>query len=234
MKWIRKWGIPLINWLFPHYCPVCGNRLPIEEQVMCKSCLNKMPRTRYATWIDNRMARQFWGKFPVERAAAWFFYSRESPYAYMIHLFKYSSRKQLAFDIGQLMAREMQQTNFFCGIDCIIPVPLHPKKQRQRGYNQSELLARGVAKAICLPVVCDAVERTLHTETQTHKSAQQRKENMQGAFQAKNNAMQLAGKHVLLIDDVMTTSSTLTACADALRDVPDIKFSFLTVAVVDH
>ncbi len=233
MKWIKKWGIPLINWLFPHYCVVCGKRLPQDRRVLCPSCQEKMPRTRYHTWEENRMAKQFWGKFPTGHAAAWFFYSKDSSYVHMIHLFKYNGRQQLAFDVGYLMAEEMLPSGFFDGIDCIVPIPLHKKRFRERGYNQSELLARGVAAVTHISVICDAVERIRYTETQTHKTMQERIKNMEDVFRAKN-VDQLEGKHVLLMDDVMTTSSTLTACADALKEIPNVKFSFLTVAIAGH
>ncbi|MBO7418862.1 MAG: ComF family protein [Bacteroidaceae bacterium] len=233
MKRIKEWGISLKDWLFPHYCNICGNRLPKEGQVLCQSCLSKMPRTKYHTWPDNRMARQFWGKFPMERAAAWFFYSQGSSYAHIIHLFKYKGRKQLAIDVGRMMAIEMLSSGFFEGIDCIIPVPLHNKRQRERGYNQSELLAYGVSSVTHIPVVCDAVERIRYTETQTQRSSKERFENMQNVFRSRKGEP-LVGKHILLVDDVMTTSATLTACADALQVVPGIRVSFLTVAIADH
>ena len=184
----------------------------------------------YHVWDDNPMVKEFWGKFPVEKATTWFFYTHGSPYAHMIHLFKYHGRKRLAFALGQLMASEIQPSGFFEGINCIVPVPLHKDKEKSRGYNQSEWIAYGIATTTGLNVVNDAVERTKPTMTQTKKSARERFENTKGVFVAKEKDA-LTGKHVLLVDDVMTTSATLTACADALREVDGIRFSLLTLAL---
>jgi ComF family protein len=230
MKFIENWWNPFIGLLFPHYCPVCGRRLYNNEQAICESCLKKLPRTMYHVWDDNPMVKEFWGKFPVEKANASFFYTHGSPYAHMIHLFKYHSRKKLAFALGQLMASEIKPDGFFEGIDCIVPIPLHKNKERQRGYNQSEWISRGIAAATGLTLINDAVEKVMPTMSQTKKSAKERFENMKGVFKAKNSDV-LRGKHVLLVDDVMTTSATLTACADALKEVDDIQFSILTLAL---
>lgn len=230
MKFIEKWWNPLIGLILPHYCPVCGKRLYDNEQAICESCLKKLPRTMYHVWDDNPMVKEFWGKFPVEKAAAWFFYTHGSPYAHMIHLFKYHGRKKLAFELGRLMTAEIQPSGFFEGINCIVPVPLHKDKEKLRGYNQSEWISYGIAAATGIRVINDAVERTRPTMTQTKKSARERFKNMKGVFVAKDNDA-LIGKHILLVDDVMTTSATLTACADALREVKGIRFSILTLAL---
>ncbi|MCR4765874.1 MAG: ComF family protein [Bacteroidaceae bacterium] len=230
MKWMEKWGKPILDLLFPRYCAVCGNRLYANEHAICEQCLNKMPRSMYHTWEDNPMIKQFWGKFPTEKATAWFYYTHGSPYAHMIHLFKYHKRKKLAFELGQLMASEIKPSGFFDSIDCIIPIPLHKKKEKQRGYNQSEWLSRGIENITGINIITNAVERTCPTMTQTHKSAKERFDNMQNVFRA-INGNRLKGKHILLVDDVMTTSATLTACADSLRDIEGIRFSFLTLAL---
>ena len=121
MKLIDNWWNPLIRLLFPHYCVTCGKRLYESELIFCKSCLKKMPRTMYHTWDENPMIKQFWGKFPIVKATAWFFYTHDSPYAHTIHLFKYHGRKKLAFELGKMMASEIMASGFFNGIDCIIP-----------------------------------------------------------------------------------------------------------------
>lgn len=230
MKWIEKWRRPLIELLFPRYCTACGKRLYANEQAICEKCLEKMPRTMYHTWEDNPMIKQYWGKFNTGKATAWYFYNHGSPYAHMIHLFKYHGRKILAFELGRIMASELLSSDFFEDIDYIVPVPLHISKERQRGYNQSEWISLGIAKATGIRVIKDAIVRTKPTMTQTKKTAKERFENMQGVFKAKNSD-ELTGKHILLVDDVMTTSATLTACADALKEVENIKFSFLTMAL---
>ena len=184
----------------------------------------------YHTWEDNPMIKQFWGKFTIEKATAWFFYTHGSPYAHMIHQFKYHGRKKLAFALGQLMASEIMPNSFFNGIDCIVPVPLHKEKERRRGYNQSEWISLGIAKTTGLVVINNVLERTSPTTTQTKKSARERFDNMKNVFKIKDTSV-LANKHVLLVDDVMTTSATLTACADAFQEVKGIKFSILTLAL---
>ena len=135
--------------------------------------------------------------------------------------------------LGNLMASEIKSSGFFEGIDGLIPVPLHKDKEKQRGYNQSEWICRGISAATGLEVICHAVERTRPTLTQTKKSARERFDNMKGVFMAKDMDS-LKGKHILLVDDVMTTSATLTACADTLREVEGIRFSILTLALSDQ
>ena len=230
MKFIDKWWNPLMGLFFPSYCITCGRRLYDNEQVICESCLKKVPRTMYHTWEDNPMIKQFWGKFPTRKATAWFFYTHGSPYAHMIHLFKYHGRKKIAYKLGQLMSFEIKPSGFFKDIDCIVPIPLHKEKERPRGYNQSEWLARGIADATGLMVVTNAVERTSPTMTQTRKTTRERFDNMKDVFKLKDDSA-LVNKHILLVDDVMTTSATLTACADALREVKGIEFSILTLAL---
>mgnify|MGYP002856817598 CR=1 FL=1 len=232
MEFIKNWWNPLLELIFPRYCATCGKRLYENEQAICTSCMQKMPRTMYHNWEDNPMVKQFWGKFPVGRATAWFFYTHDSPYAHMIHQFKYHGRKKLAFELGKMMASEISPSGFFEGIDCIVHVPLHKEKERLRGYNQSEWIAHGIAEATGIRVITHAVERSTYTLTQTKKSARERFDNTKGVFKAAD-CHQLTGKHVLMVDDVMTTSATITACADALREVRDIRFSFLALAISD-
>ena len=128
------------------------------------------------------------------------------------------------------MANELRASGFFQGIDCIVPVPLHEKKERQRGYNQSEMLANGISSVTGIPVFNNLIVRTRQTETQTHKGRAARWENMQDVFGC-TSPEAFQGKHILLVDDVMTTGATLVACADALLGIPNLRISVLTLAL---
>lgn len=200
------------------------------EQALCIHCLTKLPRTNYHLWRDNPVDKLFWGKFPLGRATSWIFYNRKTPFAHMIHLFKYKGRKTLAITLGKMMANEILPSDFFNGIDYIIPIPLHAKRLRQRGYNQSTCLACGIQEITGIPVLEGVVTRARYTETQTRKSANDRRENVHDVFQLKDEN-KLIRKHVLIVDDVLTTSATITACADVLKNVSGIRISVLTLAV---
>ncbi|MBQ7553281.1 MAG: ComF family protein [Bacteroidaceae bacterium] len=225
LVWIKS----LVEWLFPRYCAICGARLRADERAVCLHCLASMPLTGYHLWKENPVERLFWGKFPLERATAWMVYQRGTPYAKIIHQFKYGGRKTLAVDMGRMMAADLQKDGFFEGVDFIVPVPLHPRRLLMRGYNQSEMLAKGVSEITQIPILNGVVERIRYTETQTKKSGAERAENMKHTFRVAdvNNVI---GKHLLLVDDVVTTSSTLTACGDALQAAEGIRLSVLALA----
>ena len=230
MNWIKNWVKPLWELLFPRYCAACGKRMQANEQTLCPSCYEKLPRTNFHTWEDNPVSKQFWGKFPLGQATAWIYYTPNSSFAHMIHRYKYYGQKTLAYDLGRMMAAEILPSGFFDGIDCIVPIPLHPLRFKKRGYNQSEQLAKGIASVTGIQVVSHAMERTKNTESQTHKTPQERINNMQGVFKTTDKEV-LIGRHILLVDDVMTTSSTLTACADAMKGIAGTRFSILAMAI---
>ena len=234
MKHDRLWFTSLLRLFYPHYCVACGGRLQEAEEVLCPECLEHLPRVPYLLGDASFVERLFWGKFPLGRATAFFFYRPGDAYAEIIHLLKYQGRSDIGCAMGRLMARELALQGFFEEIDALIPVPLHEKRQRQRGYNQSERIAAGVSEQTGIPVWPTAVRRVRYTDTQTHKTAQERFENMQQVFQLNMSADALRGRHVLLIDDVLTTSATLTACADALKEIPDITISVLALALAGH
>ena len=227
---LKVWLQAFLHLFYPRQCVVCGAALQEGEEVMCLACNMNMPRTDYHLKPDNRMEQLFWGKMPLERAASYFFYHKQSPYAHLIHRLKYDGRRDVGKAMGRLLAAEIQPSGFFRDIDVIVPVPLHPDKQRQRGYNQSECIARGVAAVTGIPVDTTSVERLRHTVTQTHQSVYGRWENVQGVFTLRSSG-RFAGKHVLLVDDVLTTGATLTACVDAFAGLEGVRFSVLTLSV---
>lgn len=228
----KIWLSSLSHLFSPRQCVVCGRVLQEGEEALCLRCNMNMPRTGYHLREDNPVERMFWGRFPVVRATSYFFYRKGSDFRHVLHRLKYGGRKDVGEVMGCFMAAELTVSGFFQGVDVLVPVPLHPRKQRMRGYNQSECIARGVMVVTGIPVDASAVVRERHTETQTRKSMFERWENVSGIF-AVRHPERLAGKHVLLVDDVLTTGSTTTACADALLTVEGVRLSVLTLAVAE-
>lgn len=218
-----------LDLISPRQCAICGNRLSITEHAVCSSCYLHLPRTTYQyTPLDNPMAQLFWGLAPVSRAAALFFYEPHSEVAQLIYDLKYADRPDIGEDIGRMMAEEMRQAGFFDGVDAIIPVPLSRKRKRQRGYNQSEMLARGIHEVTGIPALTTVLRRRYFKQSQTTLMRHQRQANVEDMFACRKTE-ELEGRHILLVDDVCTTGATLTACANVLKTIPDICISVLTL-----
>lgn len=223
--WTDLWKL-----FFPQCCLVCGKTLLEGEEYLCFHCLSNMPRTHLYLHKDNEMEKELWGKFPIERASAYLYYSKGGDVKKLLTDLKYRGNADLGCFLGRCMTREMLSSGFFQGVDGIIPVPLHPRKQKIRGYNQSIMLANGVSSVTNIPVWNDLLVRTQYTQTQTRKGSYERWLNVKDMFEC-TSPDRLRGKHVLLVDDVFTTGATLVACADAFRQIPDLRFSVLTLAL---
>lgn len=179
---------------------------------------------------DNEMEKNFWGRFPLERAAAFLYYSKGGDVRKLLYELKYYGNRQVGFVLGQCMATEMKASGFFEGIDALVPIPLHPQKLQKRGYNQSKVLAEGIASVVEIPIVPDWLIRNQYTDTQTHKSQYERWMNVNEVFVC-NEPHHMEGKHILLVDDVFTTGATIVACADALKEIRGLRISVLTLAL---
>lgn len=179
---------------------------------------------------DNELEKSLWGKMPLERASAFLYYAKGGDMRKLLFELKYEGNASLGYFLGCCMANELRPSGFFDGVDGIMPVPLHPRKQKERGYNQSRLLADGISSMTGIPIFDDLLVRKQYTETQTHKGSYERWVNVREAFECTCRE-DLKGKHVLLVDDVLTTGATLVSCADALRDIPDIRVSVLALAM---
>lgn len=224
-----NWWSRFLDFISPRLCVVCGRRLSPTERSLCAVCQLHLPRTGFQfSPDDNPMAQLFWHLVPVERAAAFIYYQSHSEMARMVYELKYRNSPDVGEDLGRLMATDMQLAHFFDGIDLLVPVPLTNKRLRQRGYNQSEMLAQGISDITHLPVVPKALKRQVFRESQTHLSRHERQENVDGIFVAAD-AKTLKGRHVLLIDDVCTTGATLMSCAQALAPIEGIRISVLTL-----
>lgn len=216
--------------LSPRRCVVCGTRLDRAEQHLCTPCYLALPFTHLHGERGNVVERLFYGHIAIERANAFIFYRASSDSRFLLFSLKYYNRPQLGKYLGRIMARDLLDTDFFDTIDCIVPLPLHANKQRRRGYNQSAELARGVAELTGLPLHEDIVERVVDTPTQTHLTPQERRENVRNAFRLIRPEA-VAGRHILLIDDVLTTNATILSCAQEIAKAPNVRFSILTLAL---
>lgn len=178
------------------------------------------------------MEQLFWGKIPLERATSFFYYRKGSDYRQILYRLKYRGEKEIGEVMGRYMATELLSCRFFSDIDVIIPVPLHAKKQRSRGYNQSEWIAQGISAVTGLPVDVASVFRNKNTPTQTRKTVLERWENVDQTFTLRSPE-RFAGKHLLIVDDVLTTGATTVACASVFVGVEGVRISVLTLAVAE-
>jgi ComF family protein len=174
------------------------------------------------------MAKLFWAQIPIERAAALFYYEAHSETANIIYMLKYKSHPEIGGVMGRMTARELQAEGFFDGIDGIVPVPLAKKRLRQRGYNQSMEIAKGVSEITGLPIYNKVVRRNAFEGSQTNKGRWERNENVEKVFELIDSES-VRGKHLLIIDDVVTTGATIIACTKELVKAGDVKVSVLTL-----
>ena len=215
----------LFDLIAPRECAVCCQRLTTTESVICGECHLRLPLTDFPQKpYDNPMARLFWGVLPIEKAVAYFYYIPHTQSSQMIHHLKYHHQPEVGEYMGQIIAKALRQHHFFEDIDAIVPIPITSKRKRERGYNQSMEIARGISEVAQLPILSKAVKRIKFDESQTQKKGWERQENVEGAFQlVKPDAAK--GKHLLLVDDIVTTGATMKACAHELCKAGGVRIS---------
>jgi ComF family protein len=198
---------------------------------MCTKCLYEIPKTEFHDTEDNPINRLFYGITRVEYATAFFYFHKGSKFRHLIHKLKYGNRPDIGLELGRMFGAEIAES-FFKNTDFIVPVPLHATKKRLRGYNQSEVIATGLSEGLGKPMLNRILERHVFTETQTKKTLEERHENVREAFRV-IDPEKIKGKHILLVDDVVTTGSTLIACTDELLKTEGVKVSVAALAFAD-
>ena len=219
----------LSTFFFPDYCPVCG--LPMHSRGMnvCLPCEHKMPKTNYAREAENPVAQLFWGRVYIEAACSYMRFEKGSRYQQLLHQLKYKGNRRMGRYLGSLLGVDLLESTYHT-TDYVIPVPLHPSRERKRGYNQSVLIAEGLSLILQIPILDNLIYRVLNTESQTNKNRFDRSQNMEGVFALRSDSQEYSGKKLLLVDDVITTGSTIEACALELQKIDNVKLYISSVA----
>lgn len=219
----------LAGLFYPDICLCCSTGLLQGEKYICGHCFYKLPVTNYHKEQDNPVAQIFWGRVVLEHVTAHYFFKKGNNVQKLIHQMKYQGQKEMGMELGSEMGRKLQTTRF-CETNLVVPVPLHPEKIRKRGYNQSEWIARGIAEVMGKPLDVTGLVRHSASASQTRRKRYDRWENISAGFGLAHPDV-FSGKHVLLVDDVVTTGATLESCIHAIQQSSSAKISVATLAV---
>ena len=225
---IKKYLNNFVDLFFPNLCAVCSDTLLTGEDFICSNCYVDIPKTNFHKELENPVAQLFWGRANVETATAYYYFKKGSKYQKVIHKLKYKGEKEIGIEIGKLFGADLNISEYYQYIDVIIPVPLHKSRLKERGFNQSEYIAMGMSESMEKPMDINSLIRTIATSTQTKKNRLERVDNVASIFKVENPS-EIYGKHILLIDDVITTGATLESCANTLLDYTGVKVSIAAI-----
>jgi len=223
----------LLHVVFPHVCDGCGSDLLNIESRLCIRCLASLPETNFEIHPNNPVEKDFWGRLNIIDGSAHLYFTKESLVQHLMHQLKYRGNKDLGVQLGRIMGNALKSSTRFNSIDALIPLPLFPSKEKKRGYNQAKVLCDGIAEILNLPVLSNVIIRPQYTETQTKKGRIERWKNIEGKFKLIDPAA-IQNKHLLLIDDVVTTGATLEACGNELLSANNIKLSVATLCIASR
>lgn len=228
-KYNFDWMNDLFHLLFPRNCTACGENLNKQEDTLCVSCLYKLPRTNFHRLETNPITQKFAGRIPISAGFSFLFFQKGNACQILLHQIKYKDREDIGERLGALFAKDLKEDGYI-EPDLLIPLPLHPAKFKLRGYNQCHSIARGMQKYLQIPVGYDTVVRTVANPTQTKKARFERWLNVEHIFEVADRDA-IMGRHILLMDDVVTTGSTLEACARTLLEAGAREISIATLAL---
>ena len=223
----------LLHVVFPHVCDGCGSDLVNIESRLCIRCLSSLPETNFELHPNNPVEKDFWGRLPIISASAHLYFTKESLVQHLMHQLKYKGNKDLGLQLGRLMGNALKSATRFNEIEALVPLPLFPSKEKKRGYNQATVLCEGMAEILSIPILNKVITRPQHTETQTKKGRIERWKNIEGKFQLVD-PVAIQNKHLLLVDDVVTTGATLEACGNELLTAENVKLSVATLCVASR
>jgi len=223
----------LLHLAFPHVCEGCGTDNLQAEHLLCLRCLSSLPSTNFHMHANNPIEKIFWGRIPVTSATSQYYFTKESMMQHLMHQFKYKGNKEVGTYLGKLMGWALVESNRFSFIDALVPLPLHKSREHKRGYNQATILCEGISSVLNTPVLKNVVIRREQTETQTKKGRIQRWQNMAGKFELAN-PQAIKDKHVLLVDDVVTTGATLEACGQEILKAENVQLNIATLCFSFH
>ena len=218
-----------VSLFYPPYCYICGQMLVKNEKIICTRCALHLPYTDFHTYTPNPMEKLFWGRVSFESAIALFYFRKGGGVQTLIHQLKYKGHREIGVELGRILGLKMAVHPVLSTVDLLVPVPLHPKRRRSRGYNQSEAIAEGIASVLHKPVRVNALRRVIANATQTKRSLCERWENVSHIFSL-GKADGLENCHLLLVDDVLTTGATVEAAAQVLCVLPGVRLSVVTLA----
>ena len=225
-----KWLDNFLGLFFPSLCLSCGGNRPSVEGIICVTCHRKLPYTNLHLLVENQFTDRFVGRVKIERGAALYNFKKESGVQLLIHHLKYYNKPRIGVKLGELYGRKLLKANTFSNVDVIVPVPIHFRRKTVRGYNQSDQFAIGLSNTLNITWISNALKRKTHTASQTKKTKIERFENVLSAIEVKRPDV-LKDKHILLVDDVLTTGATLEACAMKILEIPNTKISMATIAM---
>jgi ComF family protein len=215
--------------LFPHNCLGCATDILNQQDLLCAKCQTELPVTDFANAIQNPIEKIFYGRMHVESSTAGYYYTKESLLQHLMVQLKYKGNKEVGVYLGKLLGHQLMGSERFIDVDALVALPLNAKKEFKRGYNQAMAICQGIESVWQKPIIHNAVIRTIFTDTQTHENRINRWQNMDGVFKVENEKA-IEGKHILLVDDVITTGATLEACGSEILKINNTKLSIATIA----
>jgi ComF family protein len=225
----KKYVSALLHLFYPHNCEGCGSDVVFDSQLLCARCRHRLPETHFFTQPGNPVEKLFYGRGDIRHAGAAYYFTKDSLLQHLLIQLKYKGNKEAGYFLGRMMGLALQRSELFSTVDVLVPLPLNPKKEQMRGYNQAALICDGIRDIWDRPVLPYAITRTRFTETQTQQNRVSRWQNMQGVFAVTDPAA-LLNKHILLVDDVITTGATLEACSSSLLALDGVRVSVAAAA----